>query len=228
MSLKVKEMLESERPRERLLDCGVENLSNEELLSILLKSGTKDKNVKELSIEVLTKVGNISNLKEVKVESLKEIKGIGQVKAIELVATIELGRRIFLKNKKNNKKKLVNAKDIWLETRYLFFDKKQEYFYALYFNNKQELIDKKMLFKGTINKSVVHPREVFKEAYLLSASSIICMHNHPSGDVCPSSEDLFFTKTLYEIGKIQNIKVLDHIIVSNDTYYSFFENGNIL
>lgn len=227
MSLKVKDMLQSERPRERLLDCGVENLSNEELLSIILKSGTKEKNVKELSIEVLTKFGNISNLKEVKVESLREIKGIGQVKAIELVATIELGRRIFLKNKKNNKKKLVNAKDIWLETRYLFFDKKQEYFYALYFNNKQELIDKKMLFKGTINKSVVHPREVFKEAYLLSASSIICMHNHPSGDVSPSSEDLFFTKTLYEIGNIQNIKVLDHIIVSNDTYYSFFENGNI-
>ena len=227
MSLKVKEMLESERPRERLLDCGVENLSNEELLSIILKSGTKEKNVKELSIEVLTKVGNISNLKEAKVESLKEIKGIGQVKAIELVATIEFGRRIFLKNKKNNKKKLVNAKDIWLETRYLFFDKKQEYFYALYFNNKQELIDKKMLFKGTLNKSIVHPREVFKEAYLLSATSIICMHNHPSGDVSPSKEDLFFTKTLYEIGNIQNIKVLDHIIVSNDTYYSFFENGII-
>lgn len=227
MSLKVKDMLQSERPRERLLDCGVENLSNEELLSIIFKTGTKEKNVKELSIEVLTKFGNISNLKEVKVESLKEIKGIGEVKAIELVATIELGRRIFLKNKKNNKKKLVNAKDIWLETRYLFFDKKQEYFYALYFNNKQELIDKKMLFKGTINKSVVHPREVFKEAYLLSASSIICMHNHPSGDVSPSKEDLFFTKTLYEIGNIQNIKVLDHIIVSNDTYYSFFENGNI-
>lgn len=227
MSYKVKDMIESERPRERLLECGVESLSNEELLSIVLKSGTKNKNVKELSTEILTEYGNINNLKEVKVESLKRIKGIGNVKAIELVATIELGRRIFLKNKKNNKKKLVNPKDIWLETRYLFFDKQQEFFYALYLNNKQELIDKRMLFKGTINKSVVHPREVFKEAYLLSASSIICIHNHPSGDVEPSSEDFLFTKTLYDIGNIQKINVLDHIIVSNESYYSFYENGHI-
>ena len=161
------------------------------------------------------------------VESLKKIKGIGDVKAIELVATIELGKRIFLTNKKHNKKRFINAKDVWEETRYLFFDKKQEYFYALYFNNKQELIDKKMLFKGTINKSIVHPREVFKEAYLLSATSIICIHNHPSGDIEPSIEDKFFTKKIYDIGKIQNINVLDHIIVSNDSYYSFLENGNI-
>ena len=84
-----------------------------------------------------------------------------------------------------------------------------------------------MLFKGTINKSIVHPREVFKEAYLLSATSIICIHNHPSGDIEPSIEDKFFTKKIYDIGKIQNINVLDHIIVSNDSYYSFLENGNI-
>lgn len=227
MSYRVKDLIESERPRERLINCGAENLSNEDLLSIIMKSGTKNKNVKELSIDILNKYGNIENLQEVQVESLKEIKGIGTVKAIELVATIELGRRIFLNNKVNNKKKLVNAKDIWLETRYLFFNKKQEYFYALYFNNKQELIDKKMLFKGTINKSVVHPREVFKEAYLLSASSIICMHNHPSGDTTPSREDIHFTHKLFEIGNIQNIIIQDHIIVSNDSYYSFYENGNI-
>lgn len=227
MSYRVKDLIESERPRERLLSCGVEHLSNEELLSIIMKTGTKNKNVKELSIDILNKYGTVSNLKEVQVESLKEIRGVGTVKAIELVATIELGRRIFLNNKANNKRKLVNAKDIWLETRYLFFNKKQEYFYALYFNNKQELIDKKMLFKGTINRSVVHPREVFKEAYLLSASSIICMHNHPSGDTTPSREDIQFTQRIFQIGNIQNIIVQDHIIVSDYTYYSFFENGNI-
>ena len=105
--------------------------------------------------------------------------------------------------------------------------KKQEYFYALYFNNKQELIEAKKLFIGTINRSVVHPREVFKEAYLLSASSIVCMHNHPSGDTSPSREDITFTQSLYEIGNIQGIPVVDHIIVSDDSYYSFYENGNI-
>ena len=227
MGITVKDIIESERPRERLLNYGAENLSNEDLLAIIIKNGTKDKNVKELSLEIINNYNGISNLKNVEIESLKKIKGIGDVKAIELVATIELGKRIFLTNKKHNKKRFINAKDVWEETRYLFFDKKQEYFYALYFNNKQELIDKKMLFKGTINKSIVHPREVFKEAYLLSATSIICIHNHPSGDIEPSIEDKFFTKKIYDIGKIQNINVLDHIIVSNDSYYSFLENGNI-
>ena len=80
---------------------------------------------------------------------------------------------------------------------------------------------------GTINRSVVHPREVFKEAYLVSASSIVCMHNHPSGDISPSAEDIKFTKSIYEIGLIQGIPVVDHIIVSNDSYYSFYENKNI-
>lgn len=227
MGITVKDIIESERPRERLLNYGAENLSNEDLLAIIIKNGTKDKNVKELSLEIINNYNGISNLKNVEIESLKKIKGIGDVKAIELVATIELGKRIFLTNKKHNKKRFINAKDVWEETRYLFFDKKQEYFYALYFNNKQELIDKKMLFKGTINKSIVHPREVFKEAYLLSATSIICIHNHPSGDIEPSIEDKLFTKKIYDIGKIQNINVLDHIIVSNDSYYSFLENGNI-
>lgn len=227
MSYKVKDILKSERPRERLLSEGADKLSNEELLSIIIKTGTFNKNVKDISVEILNKYNGINNLKNMKIESLKEIKGIGEVKAIELIATVELGKRIFLSNNLNNKKRLVNAKDIWINTKYLFFDKKQEYFYALYFNNKQELIDKKMLFIGTINRSIVHPRELFKEAYLLSASSIVCMHNHPSGDVNPSREDINFTKSIYEIGKLQGIPVLDHIIVSNNSYYSFYENKNI-
>lgn len=224
---KVKDIVETERPRERLLNYGVENLNNEDLLAIILKTGTKDKNVKELALDVINCYDGFYNLKNISVEQLKKIKGIGEVKAIELVAALEFGKRIVLKDNVHNKKRLVNAKDIWEYTRYLFKDKKQEYFYALYFNNKQELINKKLLFVGTINRSVVHPREVFKEAYLLSASSIICMHNHPSGDINPSIQDINFTKSLYEIGKIQGIPVVDHIIVSDNSYYSFYEDNNI-
>ena len=225
--LKMKELPNNERPRERLISFGVEKLSNEELISIILKTGTKSRNVKELSFDILKEYKEISNLKSITISKLKNIKGIGSVKAIELVATVELGRRIFLTNQVNNKKRLITPKDIWLETRYLFNGKKQEYFYTLYFNNKQELLSKKLLFIGTINKSIVHPREVFKEAYLLSASSIICIHNHPSGDVTPSLEDKIFTNNLKEIGKIQKIPLLDHIIVSEDKYYSFYDYKNI-
>lgn len=224
---KVKDIIESERPRERLLKNGVEHLSNEDLLAILIKTGTYQKSVKDISLELLKNYGNFENLKNMTIESLKKIKGIGEVKAIELIAALEFGKRIFLEKDTHTKKRLVSAKDIWKYTKYLFYNKKQEYFYALYFNNKQELIEAKKLFIGTINRSVVHPREVFKEAYLLSASSIVCMHNHPSGDTSPSREDIKFTKSLYEIGNIQGIPVVDHIIVSDDSYYSFYENGNI-
>lgn len=224
---RVKDILESERPRERLLKDGVEKLNNEDLLAILIKTGTYKKSVKDISLELLKKYGSFTSLKNMTIESLKEVKGIGEVKAIELVAALEFGKRIFLDKDTHTKKRLVNAKDIWEYTKYLFYDKKQEYFYALYFNNKQELINAKVLFMGTINRSVVHPREVFKEAYLLSASSIVCMHNHPSGDTTPSLEDIRFTKSLYEIGNIQGIPVVDHIIVSDTSYYSFYENKNI-
>ena len=140
---KVKDIVESERPRERLLNSGAENLTNEDLLAIILKTGTKSKNVKDLALDVINYYDGFYNLKNISVEQLKKIKGIGEVKAIELVAALEFGKRIVLKDNIHNKKRLVNAKDIWDYTRYLFKDKKQEYFYALYFNNKQELISSK-------------------------------------------------------------------------------------
>ena len=108
---------------------------------------------------------------------------------------------------------------------YLFHNKKQEYFYCLYFNNKQELIGEKLLFIGTINRSVTHPREIFKEAYRLSASSIVCMHNHPSNDVTPSMEDIDFTNKLVSLGTIQGIPIIDHLIVGQNKYFSFSDNG---
>jgi len=224
MSYLIKDINKNERPRERLEQYGPSSLSNEELLAIILKTGTKDRSVKSLAIDLLNLIEDISNLKDLNINKLQSIKGIGKVKAIELVASIELGRRIFIR-KTNTKLKLNNPYDIYNYTKDVFIDKKQEYFYCLYLNSKNELIERRLLFMGTVNKSVVHPREVFKYAYLSSASGIICMHNHPSGDITPSRDDIMFTNALIETGRIQNIPILDHIIVGNDNYYSFNENG---
>ena len=121
-----------------------------------------------------------------------------------------------------------NPAKIYSASRYLFKDKKQELFYCFYLNNKQELIERKLLFMGTINCSTTHPREIFKEAYKVSASSIVCIHNHPTNDVTPSRADIEFTKRLMKTGNIQGIPVVDHIIVGDNSFYSFYEHLNIL
>ena len=227
MNLTIKDIPILERPRERLMAYGSETLSNIELLSIILKTGTKGESVYDLSKKLLNTVGSIYNLKNINKETLTKIKGIKNAKAVELLDKIELGRRIFTTTKYDKKIKYNNTKTIYENNKYLFIDKKQEYFYCLYLNEKKELIERILLFMGTVNKSIVHPREIFKEAYLLSASSIICMHNHPSGNTTPSIDDIILTKSLQEIGKIQLIPVVDHIIFGNNSYYSFYENNNL-
>lgn len=227
MLYKIKEIPKEDRPRERFLKYGVESLSNQELLMIILKTGTKEKSVQEVAIELLKTFGNLSNLRNMTVSKVSSIKGIGPIKAIELISCLELGKRIFLETKQLERKRFTSPKEIWKQSLYLFFGKKQEYFYCFYLNHRQELIERKLLFMGTINRSIVHPREVFKEAYLLSASSIVCLHNHPSNDINPSREDIQFTNSLVEIGKIQGIPILDHIIVGETGYYSFYENHTL-
>ena len=222
-----KELPNTEKPRERLVNKGKENLSNEELLSIILKTGTKDKSVKEVSYELLNLVKDIRNLKDVSINTLTNIKGIGKVKAIELLAVIELGKKIY---KEENDKHLINYKspvNIINYFNYLFKDKKQEEFYVIFLDNKKKYISKKLLFVGSINYSIVHPREIFKEAYLYSASSIICIHNHPSGDPYPSKEDDNITIKIKEIGLIHGISLIDHIIIGKNNYYSYYENKKI-
>lgn len=226
MSYLIKDIKKEDRPRERLIKYGVSSLSNEELLSILLKTGTKKRSVRILALDILNLVDKIEDLRDITINRLLSIKGIGIVKAVEVMAAIELGRRMYVEEEKP-RKKCSNPFDIYEMNKYLFKNKKQEYFYCLYLNSKNELIERKLLFMGTVNKSVVHPREVFKYAYLSSASSIVCMHNHPSGDVSPSKDDIMFTKALVEVGRVQSIPVLDHIIVGNDNYYSFSDNGLI-
>ena len=209
---KIKELPIEERPRERLKEVGVNNLTDKEIISIILKTGTKEKNVNDLSLELLSKYSLIE-FKDLSLNDLMEIKGIGEVKSIELLASIELGKRIFLREA-NKLTKLDSSNKIYEDSKYLFNGLKQECFYCYYFNTKNELIKRKLIFKGTVNSSTTHTREVFKEAYLLSAT--------------PSMADILFTKALMKTGEIQKIPVLDHIIVGDNNYFSFYENMDIL
>ncbi len=223
---KIKDIPTKERPRERLLQVGVNNLTDKELLAIILKTGTKNLSALDLAIEILNKY-DLYSMKDLSVNKLKTIKGIGEVKAQELIAAIELGKRIYTA-KREKLSNLKNAREIFLATKDLFYNKKQELFYCLYFDIKQNLIEKKLLFMGTINQSTIHPREIFKEAYLLSAASIVCLHNHPSNDLTPSKADILLTENLMKAGQIQGIPILDHIIIGEDNFFSFYEHNEIL
>lgn len=222
-----KNIPESDKPRERLYQYGSENLSDEELISIILKTGTKGMSVKEVSLKLLESVGDIKRLKDIGINTLMGINGIGRVKAIEIKAAIELGRRIYIENNKLSGVILNNSLKIYEYFKDLVGNKKQEYFYAVYVDTKGRYIDKKCLFVGTINNSIVHPREIFKEAYLLSANGIICIHNHPSGDPTPSKEDVMITKKIKEIAMIHGIRLVDHLIVGVNSYYSFYEDNKL-
>ena len=221
----IKDIPSIERPRERLKNYGIESLSNEELISIIIGSGTTNISCKDLSLMIMNEIKDVSNLKDMNVDNLIKIKGVGISKASSLLASVELGRRVY--QTKFNKVILNTPQKIYLYVKDLFNDKKQEYFYTLYLDNKNHLLEKKLLFIGTVNKSVVHPREIFKYAYIYSASSIIIIHNHPSGDVDPSKEDIILTKNIMEIGAINKIPLIDHLIIGNGSYYSFNDNGFI-
>lgn len=227
MRIRIKDIEKIDRPRERLINNGVEVLSNEELLAIILKTGTKDYSSKELASILIKELDGIKNLNTINYERLKSIKGIGVAKACELLASIELGKRI--------NRELDSINNIVLNKTSLVFDYykdrlgnvNQEYFYCIYLDNKKKVIKDKLLFIGTLNYSIVHPREVFKNAYLFSASSIILVHNHPTGNVIPSKQDYDLTKNIISVGNILGIKVLDHVIIGKSNYYSFLENGDM-
>lgn len=223
--MKIKDMEINKRPREKFINNGASSLSDIELLAIIIKSGIKDKSVFDLSKEVLDRINNLNNLVDININTLNNIKGLGNVKKIELLASLELAKRIYLNHKRITK--YLTSDDIYIDNKDLFYNKKQEYFYCVYLDNKNNIIDKKLLFIGTINRSIVHPREIFREAYLLSASKFICLHNHPSGDSNPSKEDIFLTKSLIDISYLQGIEFLDHLIITNDKYYSFYNESNL-
>lgn len=226
MSITVKELPKNERPRERLLYYGIKNLSNEELLAILLKTGTKDMNSKMLSSYMLKELGGIHAFQNCSYQKLSNIKGIGTAKACTILAAMEFGKRVYQKEQILFQK----FEDAYQIASY-YQDKmgklKQENFLCIYLDVTKKLIHEKTLFIGTLNRSLVHPREIFKEAYQVSASSIICIHNHPSGEVLPSKEDILFTSQLVKVGRTLGIDVIDHIIIGDEKYYSFFENHRI-
>ena len=225
--MRFNDILKEEMPRERLVKYGVERVSNEELLAIILKTGSKKYNVKEVASNILSSYGDIKNLKDVRINNLTKIDGIGKVKAIELIAAIELGRRVYYEEDYKDMVTLTNPKVIIGYFNKLFKGENQECFYVVYLDSKNKYIDKKLVFKGILNKSLIHPRDIFKEAYLLSACNFICIHNHPSGDATPSMEDINVTKMLSEIGKLHGIRLLDHVIIGNNNYYSFYEDNNL-
>lgn len=220
----IKQIPLDERPRERLVKYGAKNLSTEDLIAIILKTGTKELSSKYLASQVLKLVKDVPDLKYLSLGKLININGIGAVKAIELLAAIELGRRVYDQKPLDNNLKCNSAEKIYKHFRSELSGLNQECFYCLYLDQHKKLIDKKFLFKGTLNKSLIHPREIFKEAYLSSAAAIICIHNHPTGNVIPSKEDINVTDMLVKIGKIQGIPIIDHIIIGDNNYYSFYEN----
>ncbi|MBS4199813.1 DNA repair protein RadC [Bacillus sp. FJAT-49732] len=213
-----------QRPRERLINNGAESLSNHELLAILLRTGTKSESVIQLSNRLLTQFGGLMWLKDAVLEEMTNLKGIGQAKAVQIAAAVELGRRIS--NLSYDERYVIRSPEdganyVMNDMRFLT----QEHFVALYLNTKNQVIHRQTIFIGSLNASIVHPREVFKEAIRRSAASIICLHNHPSGDPSPSREDIEVTKRLVECGKMIGIELLDHLIIGDKKYVSMKEKG---
>ena len=227
MAVKIKDMSTLDRPRERLIKYGTKILTDSEILAILIGSGNKKNSAKDLANIILKKCDGVSNLSSLNYNTLTSIDGIKQTKACNILAAIELSNRINNCIRDLNGTKLNNAEVVYNYYKNILKDESQECFYCVYLDVTKKVIKDKLLFKGTLNYSLVHPRDVFKEAYLLNATAIICVHNHPSGNLSPSPQDIEITNNLVELGIIHGIKVLDHIIISDNSYYSFLENNKI-
>lgn len=222
--LMIRDVHAQDRPRERLVNQGAESLSNQELIAILLRTGTKQESVLHLSNQVLHHFEHLHHLKDATIEEMTSIKGIGQAKAVQLLAAVELGRR--LSSKRTDEKYTIRSpKDA---ASYLMADMtslRQEHFVVLFLNIKNQVMHKQTIFVGSLNASIVHPREIFREAVRRSAASIVCAHNHPSGNPAPSPEDIAVTKRLLEAGSIVGIELLDHIIIGDHQFISLNEKG---
>lgn len=225
----IKDMPIDDRPRERLKSIGVEHLSAIELLAIIIKTGTRKKTVLELAQEIVTETGGLDQLINYSVEQLQEFSGIGQAKAMQIMAGIELGKRgqQEMLAKKDRKLSISNPEDCFYALAHRMKYLEQEHFVVLYLDTKQRVIKEETIFIGTIDYANIHPREIFKGAVKHLASSIICAHNHPSGDLTPSRADLLVTKQLVEAGIMMGIPVIDHLIIGGDEYVSLRSLGHI-
>jgi DNA repair protein RadC len=218
--MKLKDLPKIERPREKLIAKGSQNLKDEELLAILLGTGIEGKNVLEVARQILDKYTKKGLLK-LNYEDLSKIKGIGSAKACTILASTELIKRA-LGSGETTLPKIESVKDVVAQAVYLR-DKTREHFMVIYLNARNEMIFKKPMFIGTLNASLVHPRDIFQEALKQNAASVILVHNHPSGDSEPSEDDLIVTKRITEAGKTMGIDVLDHVIITKTKAVSFKE-----
>ena len=214
---KIKDIPKVERPREKLLKYGADSLSKTDLLAILLGSGIKGKNVQKLSNQIIKKFGK--KFLDITIEELKTISGIGEAKALQIVSAISLVKRFYDENK--NEIVIKNSQDI-LSLSYELREKKKEYLICFYLNARNELIKKETVSVGTVDKSLFHPREIFYPSIELNASSIILIHNHPTGNADPSMNDKEIVKKITEAGHLIGIKVIDFLIISKNDSYSFF------
>jgi len=222
--LMIKEIPNNERPRERFLKYPIESIQTFELLAIILRTGSKNESVIELSKKLLYSFESLKALGNASISDLKKLKGIGDSKAIELLSAIELGKRVYTETFRSNIK-LHSPEKIYEYVRDSLEMKTQEHLVGLYLNTKGELIKKEILFIGSLNSSLIHPREIFKHAVVNSSASIIICHNHPSGDPTPSSHDIKVTKIIHENSLMMDIELIDHIIIGRDKYFSFKEKG---
>ena len=220
---KIKDLPKIERPREKLISKGVENLKDEELLAILLRTGREGKNVLDLAKQILNKYSKKRFL-NMRYEDLIKVKGINEAKACTILASMELVKRA-LKVRDESLPQIKSVEDVLAQSVYMR-DKTREHLMAIYLNARNEMVYKKPMFIGTLNANLVHPREIFQEALKQNAASVILVHNHPSGDNEPSEDDIEITKRIREAGKIMEIEVLDHIIIAKDKpTFSFKEKG---
>ncbi len=223
MLMSVKEMPLDERPREKLALRGVQNLSDAELLAIILRTGTKGKNVITLSLELLSSAGNLAKLSMMSRKELQSFSGIGKDKAITLNAAFELSRRCLTQEKTLSKKKITDPQEVADFLIPMLRDKTHEVFMIVCLNAANQIISSRVISEGTLDSSIVTPRDVFRVAIEQEAKSIILAHNHPSGNLEPSEDDIKITKILCEAGKYMNIQVFDHLLIAGNSFTSFLE-----
>jgi DNA repair protein RadC len=221
----------NERPRERLIHFGPESLSLAELLAIILRSGSKGEPVTLTAQKLLSSFGSINHLSDASIEDLQKIKGLGPTKAAELKATFELARRLHTNIKPKNRvrhttKTVVSPEDVYQLVKAEITKYSKEYFWVVSFDTRKKVLGIDMVSVGTLNASLVHPRETFEPAIKRHAESIVIVHNHPSGDPEPSDADILITKKLFDAGKLLDITLLDHVIVTKNSYYSL-KGGNL-
>lgn len=221
----MKELPPADRPREKMINNGASVLTDSELLAILIGSGTKEKSALDIARDLTVEGGMLRNLATARdVKELAKMKGLGLAKAATIIAALELGRRVALAEPQSRDSITSPEDGVALLMPRLRYETK-EHFLVVLLNSKNKVLQIEQISEGSLNSSVVHPREVFMPAVLHHAAAILAAHNHPSGDPTPSKEDKDLTKTLAEAGKYMGIPVLDHIIIGDASYFSFKEHS---